>query len=107
VKPHRFFTRDGDDVRLALPIRLDEAVNGAKIRLPTVEGAVMMTIPAGSNSGKVLRLKGRGFHRRDGTRGDQLVTLAIDVPADDPALKAFVDGWTAEQDRNPRAALGV
>jgi DnaJ-class molecular chaperone len=107
VKPHRFFTRDGDDVRLTLPIRLDEAVNGAKIKLPTVEGAVMMTIPPNSNSGKVLRLKSRGFHRRDGTRGDQLVTLAIDIPADDPALKAFVDGWTSEQDRNPRAAFGV
>jgi DnaJ-class molecular chaperone len=107
VKPHRFFTRDGDDVRLNLPIRLDEAVNGAKIKLPTVEGAVMMTIPAGSNSGKVLRLKGRGFHRRDGTRGDQLVTLLVDLPADDAALKAFVKDWTGDRDRNPRASLGV
>jgi DnaJ-class molecular chaperone len=107
VKPHRFFTRDGDDVRLNLPIRLDEAVNGAKIKLPTVEGAVMMTIPAGSNSGKVLRLKGRGFHRRDGTRGDQLVTLLVDLPADDAALKAFVKDWTGDRDRNPRAGLGV
>ncbi|WP_294391951.1 DnaJ C-terminal domain-containing protein [uncultured Sphingomonas sp.] len=107
VKPHRFFTRDGDDVRVNLPIRLDEAVLGAKIRLPTVEGAVMMTIPPGSNSGKVLRLKGRGFHRRDGTRGDQLVTLMVDVPADDPALKAFAEGWGEERDRNPRADLGV
>jgi DnaJ-class molecular chaperone len=107
VKPHRFYTRDGDDVRLNLPIRLDEAVNGARIKLPTVEGAVMMTIPPGSNSGKVLRLKGRGFHRRDGNRGDQLVTLMIDIPADDPALQAFVRDWTGDQDRNPRAALGV
>jgi DnaJ-class molecular chaperone len=107
VKPHRFFTRDGDDVRLNLPIRLDEAVNGARIKLPTVEGAVMMTIPAGSNSGKVLRLKGRGFHRRDGTRGDQLVTLLVDLPADDAALKAFVRDWTGDRDRNPRAGLGV
>jgi DnaJ-class molecular chaperone len=107
VKPHRFFVRDGDDVRLNLPIRLDEAVNGARIKLPTVEGAVMMTIPAGSNSGKVLRLKGRGFHRRDGGRGDQLVTLMIDLPGEDAALKAFVDGWVSDQDRNPRAGLGV
>jgi DnaJ-class molecular chaperone len=107
VKPHRFFTRDGDDVRVDLPVRLDEAVEGAKIKLPTVEGAVMMTIPAGSTSGKVLRLKGRGFHRRDGSRGDQLVTLTVDLPADDPELKAFVAEWTADRARNPRAALGV
>jgi len=107
VRKHRFYTRDGDDVRLDLPIRLDEAVAGGKIKIPTVEGAVMMTIPAGSNSGKVLRLKGRGFHRKDGTRGDQLVTLVIDVPTDDEALKAFVESWASDRERNPRAALGV
>jgi DnaJ-class molecular chaperone len=107
VKRHRFYTRDGDDIRVDLPIRLDEAVKGAKIKLPTVEGAVMMTIPAGSTSGKILRLKGRGFHRKDGTRGDQLVTLQIDIPADDAVLKAFVEEWTGDSDRNPRAALGV
>lgn len=107
VLPHRFFKREGDDVRLDLPLRLDEAVLGARIRLPTVEGAVMMTIPPGSTSGKVLRLKGRGFHRGNGTRGDQLVTLMIDIPADDPALKAFVEQWSGDKERNPRTALGV
>jgi len=107
VKPHRFFTRDGDDVRVDLPIRLDEAVKGGRVKVPTVENAVMLTVPAHSSSGKVLRLKGRGFHRRDGTRGDQLVTLMVDLPADDAALAAFVEGWTGDQDRNPRAALGV
>lgn len=107
VKPHRFFTRDGDDVRLDLPIRLDEAVKGGRVKVPTVEGAVMLTIPAGSSSGKVLRLKGRGFHGRGGGRGDQLVTLMIDIPAADPALASFVEGWESEQARNPRAGLGV
>lgn len=107
VKPHRFFTRDGDDVRLDLPVRLDEAVLGARIKLPTVEGAVMMTIPEGSTSGKVLRLKGRGFHKRGGGRGDQLVTLMIDLPADDSALKQFAENWTGDEQRNPRANLGV
>ena len=107
VRPHRFFRQEGDDVRLELPVRLDEAVNGAKVKVPTVEGAVMLTVAPGSSSGRVLRLKGRGFHRRDGSRGDQLVTLMIDVPADDPQLKAFVESWASEQDRNPRAALGV
>jgi len=107
VKPHRFFRQDGDDVRLDLPIRLDEAVLGARVKVPTVEGAVMLTVPPGSSSGKVLRLKGRGFHRRNGGRGDQLVTLMIDLPADDAALKSFVEGWSADKDRNPRAGLGV
>ena len=107
VKPHRFFTRDGDDVRLDLPVRLDEAVLGARIKLPTVEGAVMMTIPEGSTSGKVMRLKGRGFHKRGGTRGDQLVTLMVDLPADDEALKQFAESWTGDDQRNPRANLGV
>jgi DnaJ-class molecular chaperone len=107
VKAHRFFTRDGDDVRLDLPVRLDEAVLGARIKLPTVEGAVMMTIPEGSTSGKVLRLKGRGFHKRGGARGDQFVTLMVDLPADDEALKQFVEGWSGDEQRNPRANLGV
>ena len=107
MRPHRFFTRDGDDVRLDLPVRLDEAVLGARIKLPTVEGAVMMTIPDGSTSGKVLRLKGRGFHQRGGGRGDQLVTLMIDLPADDEALKQFAENWSGDEQRNPRANLGV
>jgi DnaJ-class molecular chaperone len=107
VKPHRFFTRDGDDVRLDLPIRLDEAVLGARVRVPTVEGAVMMTIPEGSTSGKVMRLKGRGFHKRGGGRGDQLVTLMVDVPAQDESLRQFVENWTGDDQRNPRANLGV
>lgn len=107
IKPHRFYAREGDDVRLDLPIRLDEAVKGGPVKVPTVEGAVMLTVPKGSSSGKVLRLKGRGFHRRDGTRGDQLVTLMIDLPADDAALARFVAEWTGDSGRNPRAGMGV
>ena len=107
IGAHRFFTREEDDVRLDLPITLVEAVEGARVKVPTVEGAVMLTVPKDATSGKVLRLKGRGFHRKDGARGDQLVTLAVDVPAADPALQAFVEGWASERERNPRATLGV
>jgi DnaJ-class molecular chaperone len=107
VLPHRFYTRDGDDVRLDLPVRLDEAVLGGKVKVPTVDGAVMLTIPKGSTSGRTLRLGGKGFHRADGGRGDQLVTLMIDLPASDPDLEALVAGWDGDRDRNPRAALGV
>ncbi|MEH3106593.1 MAG: DnaJ domain-containing protein [Sphingomonas fennica] len=106
VKPHPHFRRDGDDVRLDLPVRLDEAVLGASMRVPTVEGAVMLKVPPGSTSGRVLRLKDRGFHRKDGTRGVQYVTLMIDVPANDPALRAFVEGWEADRARDPRSGLG-
>lgn len=107
IRPHRFYKREGDDVRIDLPVRLDEAVQGARVKVPTVEGAVMLSVPAGSTSGKVLRLKGRGFHKRDGTRGDQLVTLIVDLPTEDAELKAFVEGWKGDADRNPRAHLGV
>ena len=105
VQGHRFFTRDGDDVRLDLPITLTEAVKGGAVRVPTVDKAVMLTIPKGTSSGKTLRLKGKGFHKKDGSRGDQLVTLMIDLPSDDAALQQFVDQW--EDPRNPRAAMGV
>ena len=107
VQPHRFFTRDGDDVRVDLPITLAEAVLGAKVKAPTVENAVMLTVPAGTSSGKTLRLKGKGFHKKSGGRGDQLITLMVEVPAEDAALRDFVEDWAATQVGNPRAAMGV
>ena len=105
VQPHRFFKRDGDNVLLDLPITLKEAVEGGKVKVPTVDGAVMLNVAPGSTSGRTLRLKGKGFHKKGGERGDQLVTLMVDVP-DDEALRAFVKDWAAG-DRNPRAGLGV
>jgi DnaJ-class molecular chaperone len=107
VQPHRFFTRDGDDVRLDLPVTLAEAVLGAKVKVPTVDGAVMVTVPKGSSSGRVLRLGAKGFHKADGGRGDQLVTLHVDLPAGDAELERFLSTWTGDRDRNPRSALGV
>jgi len=106
VRPHRFFRRDGDNILLNLPIGLDEAVNGARVKVPTADGAVMLTVPQGASSGQVLRLKGRGFHQKGGGRGDQLVTLMIDIPSEDSALKEFVKNWEGAR-RNPRAGLGV
>ncbi len=96
IDGHAFFTRQGDDVRLELPITLDEAVNGAKIKAPTVDGPVMLTIAPGSGSGKVLRLKGRGFSTKSGGRGDQLVELAIQLPEDITDLAARLEGWKDE-----------
>lgn len=105
VQPHRFYQRVGDDIRLDLPVSLSEAVLGGQVRVPTPDGAVMLTVPKGSSSGKVLRLKGRGFHKKGGGRGDLLVTLMVDLPVDDDALIEFVQGW---QDKgNPRGRMGV
>jgi DnaJ-class molecular chaperone len=105
IAAHPFFVREGDNIRLSLPVTLAEAVLGAKVRVPTPEGAVMLTVPKGSTSGKVLRLKGRGFTGKDGSRGDQLVQLAVDLPAGDAALEAFAATW--DGGGNPRAGLGV
>lgn len=107
IMPHRFFTRDGDDIRLDLPVRLGEAVLGAKVRVPTPDGPVMLGVPAGATSGRTLRLRGRGFTKADGTRGDLLATLMIDLPPDDAELRGFVERWTTDATRNPRSALGV
>jgi DnaJ-class molecular chaperone len=107
IKPHRFFRRDGDNIRIDLPIALDEAVLGAKVKVPTVDGAVMMSIAPGSTSGRTLRLKGKGFTGKDGQRGDQLVTLMVDIPKDDEELKRFVESWEGRGASNPRSGLGV
>jgi len=105
IAPHRHFRREGSNIRLDLPVTLKEAVLGAKVKVPTPEGAVMLTIPKGTSSGKVLRLKGRGFSAKDGKRGDQLVTVEIELPASDPDLQRFAEGW--DGGGNPRAGLGV
>jgi DnaJ-class molecular chaperone len=105
IARHKFFRRDGDDVRLDLPVTLNEAVLGAKVRMPTVEGAVTLTLPPGTSSGKIFRLKGRGFSRADGSRGDQLVSILIDLPADDAALARFAGEW--RDPREVRRELGV
>jgi DnaJ-class molecular chaperone len=105
IAPHRFFTRDGNNIRLNLPVTLKEAVLGAKVKVPTADGPVMLTIPKGTTSGKVFRLKERGFAAKDGKRGDQLVSVEIDVPASDPELQKFAESWNAGG--NPRESLGV
>jgi DnaJ-class molecular chaperone len=105
VGKHRFFLRDGDNIRLDLPITLAEAVRGGPVKVPTVDGAVMLNVPKGATSGKTLRLKEKGFTAKGGKRGDQLVTLMVDLPSDDAALAEFVEGWS--DPRNPRESLGV
>ena len=106
IQSHAYFRRDGDNIRLDLPIALDEAVNGAKVRVPTVEGAVVLTVAPGSSSGKTLRLKGKGMTgKKDGSRGDQLVTLEISLfPRGDEDLKPSALKAGAMAARSARAS---
>jgi DnaJ-class molecular chaperone len=112
VGTHPFFRRDGDNIRMDLPITLDEAVRGAKVKCPTVDGPVMLTIKPGTNGGTVLRLAGKGWTRKsgkaaDGTpeRGDQLVTLEIQLPADLAPLEQRLEGWV--DPARPREKFGL
>ncbi|MFM5894278.1 MAG: DnaJ C-terminal domain-containing protein [Novosphingobium sp.] len=105
VQPHAWFRRDGDNLRLDLPVSLDEAVNGTKVRVPTAEGAVMLTLAPGTSSGKTLRIPGKGMSRKDGSRGDQLVTIEVQLPQDDADLAKRLEGW--RDSRNLRAKFGV
>ena len=81
VLPHAVFERSGNDIRLELPITVYEAVLGAKIRVPTIDGSVELKIPKNSSGGKTLRLKGKGIAGK-GKTGDQLVVLKIVLPED-------------------------
>lgn len=105
IDRHAFFERDGNDVRLDLPISVDEAVRGAKVKVPTVDGPVMLTVKPGLSGGTVMRLKGKGFSTKAGGRGDQLVTLRVTLPADLSSLEDALGDWS--DPGNPRASLGV
>lgn len=94
LEPHPHFRREGDDIHLEVPVTLSEAVLGAAIEVPTVDGRVTLRVPSSSNTGRVLRLKGKGAARSDGVRGDQYVTLKIVLPDPaDPSLARFLEGW--------------
>jgi DnaJ-class molecular chaperone len=106
VMPHPFFTLKDDDIHVELPITLTEAVLGAKVNAPTPTGTVSLTIPKSSNTGKVLRLKGKGMAKPGGGHGDQYVTLKIVLPdAPDTELEEFADRWQAGKSYNPRRAM--
>lgn len=102
VRPDLRFTRDGDDIMLELPISLSEAVLGGKVRVPTPTGAVTMTVPKSSNTGTIMRLKGKGAPRYEGGHGDELVKLKVVLPkGPDPQLEEFVSRWDRKT-FNPR-----
>ena len=108
VRPHPFFTRKGDDVDIALPVSLREAVLGEKVEVPTPAGLVVMSLPKNANTGTRLRLKGRGVARPDGGRGDAYAVLSVMLPEKpDPELEAFVRRWSTGAKHNLRKRLEV
>lgn len=107
VRPHPFFTRKGDDIHVELPISLGEAVLGGKVTVPTPSGAVTMSVPKWANTGRVLRLKGKGVPRPNGSPGDEYVTLRVMLPDQpDAELEKFVRDWPG-RDHSPRTGMGM
>jgi DnaJ-class molecular chaperone len=106
IAPHPLFTRIGADLRLELPITLYEAVLGAKVRVPTLEGAVELAIPPGTSSGRTFRLKGKGFPAKDGN-GDLLAAVRIMLPDDgDAELEELMRKWRKTKSHDPRKDMG-
>lgn len=96
---HPLFRPDGDNLRLDLPIPLDQAVLGGKVRVPTLDGEVTMTVPPGANGGRSFRLKGKGLPGAGDRVGDLLVTLRIVLPKKpDPELTALMQRWREHED---------
>lgn len=94
LRPHKLFEVRGNDIHLDLPVALYEAVLGAKVRTPTLTGAVNLTLPAGSSSGKTMRLKGKGLPTKQGGHGDLLVKLQIVLPPHaDGELETLMKAW--------------
>lgn len=109
VRDHPYFKRDGDNVLLDLPISLPEAVLGAKIKVPTIDGSVMMSIAKGTSAGQTLRLAGKGMPKgKSGARGDQLINVQIVLPDDkDGALAKSIGQWAKTHDYRVRGKFGL
>lgn len=107
VRPHPRFRRVGGDIHLELPISLPEAILGAKVTVPTIDGSVRITIPPDANTGRTLRLRGKGIVGAGEQRGDQYVRLVVVLPdPPDPELSAYLRGWSEDHDYDVRADLG-
>jgi DnaJ-class molecular chaperone len=107
VANHAFFKVDGVDLRVELPITLDEAVLGAKVRVPTLTGAIELSIPKNTSSGRIFRLKGKGIPKPAGAAGDLFVTTKIVLPdGHDAELETLMQKWRDHRPYHPRSDLG-
>ncbi len=106
IAKHPYFRVDGRDLRLDLPLTLYEAVLGSKVNVPTLDGKVELNVPAKSNGGRTLRLRGKGLPQPGGGSGDLLVTLRIVLPDEtDPDLLSLAKKWQKQAPYDPRQDL--
>jgi DnaJ-class molecular chaperone len=105
IAPHATFKLDGADIRLDLPVTLYEAALGAKVRVPTLDRPVELTIPPGTSSGRTFRLKGKGFPAKE-ARGDLLATVRIVLPEKtDSDFEELMKKWRTEKPYDPRKGM--
>ena len=109
VEPHQTFQRKGRDIHIELPVSLGEAVLGAKIDVPTIHGPVTVKVPRGSNTGSILRLRGKGIPAAQGNAvGDQYVKLRVVLPdPPDTELTEFIERWAPKHTYNTRSRMGA
>jgi DnaJ-class molecular chaperone len=108
VVPHSVFRRQGDDIYVDMPVSLADAVLGGKISVPTPTGAVTMKVPKWSNTGTVLRLKGKGVPRPDKSHGDEYVVLKLMLPdRPDPELQRLIEQWRLGKTARSHDSVGA
>jgi DnaJ-class molecular chaperone len=107
VEPHPFFTRKDNDLYIDVPVSLPEAVLGASIKVPTLDGQVTVKVPKGANTGTTLRLRGKGIPTAKGAAGDLFARLKVMLPEPVPAdLTEFMEKWAKKNVYDPRKKLG-
>jgi curved DNA-binding protein len=102
VKPHPFFRREGEDLHLDLPLTLAEAYHGSKVRVPTPEGDVSLKVPERTQSGQVVRLRGKGVAKKGRDTGDLYVHFLVRIPAEGAEVGKLIDQLAAHQTEDPR-----
>jgi molecular chaperone DnaJ len=107
VEPHPFFHRNGDDIEIAVPVRIDEAGLGAKIEVPTIDGRALLKVPQGTKNGQKFRLREKGvLNSRSGKRGDQIVQVEVQAPVvQDERTKEILREYAQLHPEDPRAAM--
>ncbi|MTD57652.1 molecular chaperone DnaJ [Amycolatopsis pithecellobii] len=106
VTPHKVFGRAGNDLTLTVPVSFPELTLGATITVPTLDGKVSLKVPPGTGNGRVLRVRGKGISKRDGSQGDLLVTLQVSVPSKvDKAEKEALEALAAAAKHDPRPEI--
>jgi molecular chaperone DnaJ len=107
VEPHPLFRREGDDIEITVPVRIDEAGLGTKIEVPTIDGRALLKIPQGTKNGQKFRLREKGVHNsRSGTRGDQIVEVALEAPVvQDERTKELLREYATLHPEDPRAEI--